>query len=153
MENVFIQHDPELYGDEDLDPLDLPEDIDVETINNETRSTVEALKHDIYRFKKQLFLDIVSNDKKHDASDLGAMMTFHALYLQTVGYWIGILDGRPVPSPNFAKKQNTATFLDLTRNIQMLIKKNVDSRILVYSMLFNFSVQHPFELGNQHNRG
>ncbi len=152
MENAFIQHDPALYGDEDLDPLDLPEDIDADDINNETRSNVEELKENIYHFKKQLFLDIVSNDKQHDASDLGAMMTFHALYLQTVGYWIGLLDGRPVPSPTFHKKQNTASFLELTRTIQTLIKKNVDARILVYSMLFNFSVQHPFELGNQYNK-
>ncbi len=152
MENPFIQDDPMLYGDEDQDPLDLPDEKDAEEINNETRDAIEELKQDIYSFKKQLFSNVVSNDKKHDASDLGPMMTFHALYLQTVGYWIGLLDGRPVPSPTFSQKKNTATFLDLTRTIQTLIKKNSDARILVYSMLFNFSVQHPFELGKQKSK-
>ena len=147
MENTSLQHDPELYGSEEIDPLDLPEDNDVEETNAEIQAGIETLQQDIYRFKKQLFLDVVSNDKQHDASDLGAMMTFHALYLQLIGYWIGLLDGRPVPSPNFGQKRNTAMFLDLTQAIKSLSKSNTDARILVYSMLTEFSLQHPFELG------
>ena len=86
MQGENAHHQPILYGGEDQDPLDLPDDEEVNEINNETRAIIEELKKDIYQFKKQLYWDVVSNDKKHDASDLGAMTSFHALYLQTVGY-------------------------------------------------------------------
>jgi hypothetical protein len=146
MQGENANHDPELYGAELIDPLDLPDDNEEEN-NAKTQAAIEALQQDIYSFKKQLFSDTVSNDTQHDASDLGAMSTFHALYLQLIGYWIGLLDGRPVPAPRFSQKRNTASFLDLTRSIQEIIKMNADARILVYSMLFDFSVQHPFNLG------
>lgn len=147
MENEFIQPVPSPDKDDDADILDIPEDNEVEEINAETLAEIEQLKLDIFQFKKQLFLDIVSNDKQHDASDLAAMTNFHALYLQIIGYWIGLLDSRPVPSPKFSQKRHTAVFLDLTRNIKTLINSNMDARILVYSLLFDFSVQHPYDLG------
>ena len=149
MENEFIQPVPSPDEDDDADILDIPEDNELEEIHAETLAEIEHLKQDIFQFKKQLFLDIVSNDKQHDASDLGAMTNFHALYLQTVGYWISLLDSRQVPSPTFTQKRHTAVFLDLTRKIKALIQSTMDARILLYSLLFDFSVQHPYDLGNR----
>jgi hypothetical protein len=135
--------------DEDMDVLNVPDSDDEELLeeNQTTVTNIQSLQEKITDFKRALYFDLVSNDTKHDSSDLGGMMTFHALFLQCVGYWIGCLDSRPVPIPTFSTKQHTARFLDITKDIQTIRRLNVDARIMLYSMLFNFSIQHPYDLG------
>ncbi len=135
--------------EEDMDVLNLPDSDEEELLeeNQTTVANIASLQQKITEFKRTLYVDLVSNDKNHNSSDLGAMMTFHALFLQCVGYWIGCLDSRPVPMPTFSTKQHTARFLDITKDVQSIRKVNVDARIMLYSMLFNFSIQHPYDLG------
>ncbi len=137
-----------------MDPLNTPDEKDIEenNTNKEIVNAIESCQEKIQDFKKRLYFDLVSNDKKHDSDDLGGLMTFHALFLQTVGYWIGCLDGRPVPMPSFSNKRHTAMFLEITRDVQQLSTMNVDSRILLYSMLFNTSIQHPYDLGSSRKK-
>lgn len=132
----------------DMDPLDVPDEDDQEEyrINEETTKELSNCKQLIHSFKKKLFQDIVSSDKNHDSSDIGGLITFHALFLQCVGYWIGLLDGQPVPLPKFSKKQHTAMFLDIAETIKRISTMNVNARILLYSMLFVISIQHPYDL-------
>jgi len=111
--------------------------------------SIRELKEGIYTFKKQLFYSIVSNDSKHAAKDLGAMYSFHALFLQCIAYWIGMLDNTSVPKPKFPNQSQLKEFNALQSAIQTVANYSMDSKVLVYNLLFQFSTAHPFDLGEQ----
>jgi hypothetical protein len=114
-------------------------------------SALDELKKGIYLFKKNLFYTIVSNDSKHDAKSLGAMYSFHALFLQCIAYWIGMLDSTSVPKPQFQTEKATKEFQALTRAVQTIGRDSTDGRILTYNLLFKFSTAHPYDLGKRAN--
>lgn len=139
-------------------PMDLDSDSDHESerpgtmeeeINPNIYSSLEELKQGIYLFKKNLFYSIVSNDSKHEANSLGAMYSFHALFLQCVAYWIGMLDSTSVPKPQFSSEKYTKEFQALTKAVQTIAQESTDGRILTYNLLFKFSTAHPYDLGKQ----
>lgn len=143
MESYFVL--PLTLDKEDDDQLNRNDDL--EEINMKTREAIDTLRNDIFTFKKMVYGDVVSGDKKHSAGDMGAMMSFHAIFLQVIGYWIGLLDSAPVPPPIFKNNSEIKEFRQLTKTIQKLAETSQDARTLVYSLLFSFSTQHPFELG------
>ena len=110
-------------------------------------NAIEEVKLAIIAFKKKLFNILVSNDTDHKASSMGAMMGFHALFLQCIGYWIGLLDNSPVPKPNFTNSTNSSIFENLTTNILTIKNYSSDAKVLLYTMLFTLSTQHPYDLG------
>jgi hypothetical protein len=143
MQPAFIeQHDS-------IDYHSVKRNDDIEDISENINTAVENIKQGIFSFKKDLFYNIVSNDNSHNASDMGSMMSFHALFLQCVGYWIGILDNKPVPKPLFSSEKDRKHFDDLTKAIAVAKVNSSDAKVLVYSMLFQFSTQHPYDLGKQ----
>jgi hypothetical protein len=81
------------------------------------------------------------------------MMTFHALYLQTIAYWIGLLDHKTVPLPQYPTPQQRDILKRLTKKVKDIAGLNSDARTQVYSLLFRFSTQHPFELAPPAKRG
>jgi hypothetical protein len=119
-------------------------DITIETLKN-----IDVLKVNIIDFKKQLFMNLVSNDKNHKASDLGSMMSFHAVFLESVAYWIGLLDDKPVSQPDFEAGRDKLRFQKISKLIEEVSRMNPDARTLVYSMLFTFSTQHPYDMGTR----
>lgn len=137
-------------NDRDEDPLTRADDL--ETINANTHEAIETLQTEIFSFKRSLYDSLINHDKEHTPSDLGAMKTFHALFLQTVGYWIGMLDSYPVPIPRFETPALQKSFQSLSKNIQTLAKSSQDANTLVYSLLFSFSTQHPFDLGQKQKK-
>ena len=120
----------------------------MEEINPKINMAVESLKQEILAFKKALHFSIVANDKTHNASDMRPMMTFHSLFLQVIAHWIGLLDSNLVPKPTLPTKEQQ-TFDKLTTHIKNIAGYNSDSHRLLYTMLFNYSVQHPFDLGEK----
>ena len=133
--------------EEDPDPLNRNDAL--EDINTETRVTIDTLQLKIIEFKKQLFSELVNKDTDHSAGNIGAMTTFHAIFLQSIAYWIGLLDSRPVSAPTFTAGRTTKLFQLITKDIQKTISLNSDARTLVYSLLFTFSTQHPFDLNTR----
>jgi hypothetical protein len=147
MESYFVEPLDLEGGDPDI----LARNDDLPDINEEIRKNIDSLRDDIFKFKKMFFYSYVSNDKDHGAETLDAMRSFHALFLQCVAYWIGLLDSAPVPVPRIPGQKEAATFKKLTQEIVALTKKDHDARTLVYSLLFQFSTQHPFDLGAPEN--
>ena len=112
-------------------------------------NAIDKLRIAIIKFKQNLFEQIVNHDTNHDASDLGAMMTFHALFLQCVSYWISLLDSSLIPEPQFSDTKNTSEFQKLKDAIAKVGGSSPDARIHLYQLLFRFSQQHPFDLGTR----
>jgi hypothetical protein len=48
------------------------------------------------------------------------MMGFHALFLQALGFWIGLLDSKPVPKPALESGRDRRTFDLITKAIQQV---------------------------------
>lgn len=143
------QVEPLNLEDDDDDPL--ARNDEMEEISETTRSEILDLQKKIFILKRSLFSDLVSNDAAHAASDMGGMMTQHALFLQIIAFWIGKLDSSPVTSPELPRGKNRKMFQELSQEILDLAKMNSDARTLVQSLLFQFSTQHPFDLGPQAN--
>jgi hypothetical protein len=122
------------------------------TLSNMSQRALQDLQSQIYKYKETLFQTVVNHDNDHDASDLGAMMKFHAIFLQSVAYWIGMLDNTPVPPPRFKGQQLQSMVQSITQAIQVLVKSSGSARTLVYQVLFRFSTQHAFDLGPQKKR-
>jgi hypothetical protein len=116
-------------------------------VSRQVEKAIEKLRNAIFKFKKNLFEQIVNHDTKHNAADLGAMMTFHALFLQCISYWISLLDSSLVPEPQFAKESNSNEFKSLKEAITKVAESSPDARIHLYQLLFRFGQQHPFDLG------
>ena len=149
MESFFTQSIGGALDQEDTDPLAVP-DSQLEDINIQTQQAVEGIKRAIQKFKSDFYRGYVGNDKGHNPNDLGAMMGFHALFLQALGFWIGLLDSKPVPKPTLESGRDRRTFDLITKSIQQ-VAANPDGRTLIYSLLFHFAQQHPFDLGKQQN--
>lgn len=147
----FVQ-DGGYSSEEEIDQDPLSRADELETINANTHEAIEQLQTEIFSFKRSLYDSLINHDKQHTPSDLGAMKTFHALFLQTVGFWIGMLDSFPVPVPRFQTSALQQSFRSLSKNIQTLAKSNQDANTLVYSLLFSFSTQHPFDLGQKQKK-
>lgn len=130
---------------------DLIEEYDQEPapVSNQVLQAIEKLRFAILKFKQNLFEQVVNHDTKHDASDLGAMMSFHALFLQCVSYWISLLDSSLIPEPKFANDRNSNEFQKLKDAIAKVGHSSPDARIHLYQLLFQFSQQHPFDLGTR----
>lgn len=146
MEPAFVtpMTEEELNERDDLDSI---EDDNNEAIFHENiTSAVDELREGIYALKREMFSALVSNDSKHDASELGAMMSFHSVFLHCISYWIGMLDSRQVPAPSLPQKI-AKDFKALTSAIQTVAASDSSARVLIYSMLSMFSTQHPFDLG------
>lgn len=144
MEPAFVRP-LALDDDDDVDPLQIPDEETIEPMNEQLLASLQSISSSIHTFKKDLFTSIVSYDKDHSADDLGAMMKFHSVWVQMIGYWIGQLDSRMACRPTFPTPKFTQTFETITKSIQSLMK-TMDGRTLLYSMLFNMSIEHPFNL-------
>lgn len=142
----------DLYGGFDADASDSEPDVAAaEDLHVNLKRAVDTLKSGIFTFKKKLYKQVVELDKAHDAGDMGAMMTFQSIFLHCVSYWVGSLDSMPTPRPNLPKSVD-ADFDDISQAILALKTQGYDGRTLVYTVLFEFSTQHPFNLGPQENR-
>lgn len=138
-------------------PMDLEEDDndilmrddEMEDINTKTLQSVSTLKNQIIRFKQNLFEDVVSNDTKHSPSNMEAMIGFHSRFLHIISFWLSLLNDQKVPVPTFDTPQHKNAFIKITKQIQGISQESSDGNILVYSLLFQFTQQHPFDMGKR----
>jgi hypothetical protein len=146
MEAAFVK--PMNLEEEDNDILQIPDEGSLPEINKALYDEIDTLEQEIYTLKKLLYTEIVSKDINHTSQDMSPMTTFHSFFLFCISYFIGLLDGQPVPEPmlqNYSKKIRT-TFDTVKDRILSTAKESSDARTLVYSLLFRFSTGHPFQL-------
>jgi len=114
---------------------------------------IEELRIEIFTFKKHLFEIIVNKDTTHSSETMGALMTFHALWLNSIAYWIGLLDTEPTSKPTFSNEMLTEYFeaiTDAVNTIKLHSSKGTihNGRILLYALLTKISTEnHPYDLG------
>jgi hypothetical protein len=136
--------------EEPVEKDELVHDPELDSIvrNDEHLKSIEVLRQSIFNFKNLLYTEIVINDRVHSANTMEAMRNFHAVFLQTIAYLIGLLDSAEVPAPQFSNSIQPI-FKLLTIDFLKLRNLYPDSYALLYNMLFQFSTQHPFDLGKE----
>ncbi len=150
MEPAFVQPLTEEQLNEVSDTENTVEkDEESNKLHESITNAVHELRLGIYAMKKKMFFEIVTSDTKHSAADTSSLMTFHALFLQCVGYWIGSLDSTPVPVPSLGQYKLSKDFQTLSKAIVKVSKQSSDAHVLVYNLLFEFSTQHPFQMGDE----
>lgn len=115
-------------------------------LNTKTLKSIEALRQTIFQFKYDLYKESVINDKVHSANTMESMRIFHAVFLQTIAHFISLLDSAEVPPPTFSSTIQPK-FNSIQKSLVRILKSNRESYALLYNMLFQFSTQHPFDLG------
>jgi len=147
MEPLFVKEDSTFGNDETvLEQKEEPPQINTTNEDNTVlMKNIDSLYKNIYKFKKQLF-DILVNKSTHSHSNMEAMRDFHSLYLQCVGYWISCLETCRSCVPEISDPTQKKVFETLTNKIRKIGKSSSDANILVYNMLFQISLQHPFSL-------
>ena len=119
---------------------------DTEDINTKALHSIEVLRQAIFKLKYDLYKETVINDKIHSANTMESMRMFHAVFLQTIAHLISLLDSAEVPPPTFSSTIQPK-FNSIQKALVRLVKSKHISYALLYNMLFQFSTQHPFDLG------
>ena len=146
-----------------IDPLNLEsEDEEIQyggelpTGSKETNAlminAINDLRNIIFDFKRHLFKTIVSDDTTHSSESSGALMTFHAVWLQSVAYWIGLLDSQTVPKPTLHTEELKKDMDYIISAIHAIDEYKSDGHVLLYALLTKISTEnYPFDLGKNEN--
>ena len=144
-----------------IDPLDLESeeeelhyggDVELKETNTLMLNAIEDLRSIIFKFKRHLFKIIVSDDTVHSSASSGALMTFHALWLQSVGFWISLLDDKTVPKPILHTEELNNDMNYIINAIHTIDEYKSDGQTLLYALLTKISTEnYPFDLGNNKN--
>lgn len=147
MEPLFVKEETPVENDTmSVEQEEEPPQINTTNEDNTVlMKNIDSLYKNIYKFKKQLFDNLV-NKSTHSPSNMEAMKEFHSLYLQCVGYWISCLETCRSCVPEISDPSQKEVFETLTNKIRKIGKSSSDANILVYNMLFQISLQHPFSL-------
>ena len=133
--------------EEDTDILSRNDNM--EEINNKTLNKIQNLKEMIFTFKRVLFEETVSNDTAHSPSTMESMIGFQSMFLHCISFWLSLLNDKKVAPPQFDTPQHKNMFIRLTKMIQATKEESSDAYVLVYNLLFQFTQQHPFDMGKQ----
>jgi hypothetical protein len=141
-----------------INPLDLEsEDEEIQTggevelkeTNALMLNAIEDLRNIVFNFKRHLFKTIVSDDTIHSSSSSGALMTYHAVWLQSVAFWISLLDSKTVPKPSLSTEELNKDMDYIINAIHVIDEYKTDGHILLYALLTKISTEnYPFDLGN-----
>jgi len=128
--------------------------LDETPINEELLKSIDSYNLLINNFKYDLYKEFIQNDKTHEPDDIGSLYRYHAIYLQILGYWIGILDHANVNEPNLENiSQNIQDEIAaLTQQTNEFYKGSTESRTLAYNVLLKKSTEDPYFFIRPDNR-
>lgn len=149
MSEAEIDINPEEYmpNESQVNDLELALETEEER-NNQKRNQIEAhaLETHLQIFKKLLFKLYVQKDKDHKPDDTGALYTYHSLLLQSIAFWIGLLDSQEVPRPKFIENTELKTTVESIEAYLRNFDGESSLRQVAYNALSKLAIEHPFIL-------
>jgi hypothetical protein len=98
-------------------------------LENSYSAHIDKYKHDLYN-------KIVSKDTKHANNSIKPIYTYHSLFLQSIAYWISLLDHVNIPEPELYLPENLKQdFRNITNETKNIINSNTDNRTIAYNVL------------------
>ena len=91
----------------------------------------------IDKYKYDLYNKIVAKDTQSATNSIDPIYTYHSLFLQSLAYWISLLDHVNIPEPELLYlpenlKDNFRNIVNETKNI---INSKADYRVIAYNIL------------------
>jgi len=146
MEPVYIE---QLNLESEDEELQYGGVVETKETNTLMLHAIEDLRKILFTFKRHLFKTIVSDDNTHSSASSGALMTFHAVWLQSVAFWISLLDSETVPRPTLNTEELNKDMNYIVNAIHTIDEYKTDGHILLYALLTKISTEnYPFDLGN-----
>jgi hypothetical protein len=130
---------------DEQDPDPTPDFENILEISENLHSEINNLHKGIIFFKNNLYNQIIKNNEAQNPLATEAMYTFHALYLQSLAFLIGLLDNKPVPVPTLPENLEDE-FEQIRKKVEVLLHSDPDANILLYNLFFKLQTQHPFQL-------
>jgi hypothetical protein len=114
-------------------------------IDSKIQGAVNNLEGEILKYKKELYSANVS-DSNDIASSMNPMITYHTLFLQSISYWMGLINSQKnISKPHLPDDKLFNKISDMIKNIS---KYNSDSKVLVYNSLIKLSNGSAFSMTN-----
>jgi len=117
--------------------------MDTEDIDSKINDAVSNLETEILKFKKELYSTNVSDNTNYNASSINPMIIYHTLFLQSITYWMALINSQAASKPNI---QNPKLFNKISDIVKTIANYNSDSKILVYNSLIKFSRDSAFDM-------
>ena len=130
---------------DEQDPDPTPDFENILEISENLHTEINNLHKNIIIYKNKLYNQIIKNNEVQNPLVTEAMYTFHALYLQSLAFLIGLLDNKPVPVPTLSEELEDE-FEQIRKNVEVLLHSDPDANVLLYNLFFKLQTQHPFQL-------
>ena len=128
--------------------------LDETPINEELLRSIDEYTLSINKIKYDFYKEFIQSDETHESDDIGSLYRYHGIYIQVLGYWIGILDHANLNPPNL---ENTSQILQdevaaLTQKTMEFYNGNTESRTLAYNVLLKKTTEDPYFFIRSENR-
>jgi len=128
--------------------------LDETPINEELLKSIEEYTLLLNKIKYDFYKEFIQSDNTHKSDDIGSLYHYHAIYLQVLGYWIGILDHVNLNLPNL---ENTSQIVQdevaaLTQKTMEFYNGSTESRTLAYNVLLKKTTEDPYFFIRPENR-
>jgi hypothetical protein len=122
-----------------------PEEISHIMDNDELVQLENSYSAHIDKYKYNLYNNIVAKDTQYANNSIEPIYRYHSLFLQSIAYWISLLDHVNIPAPDLSNlpeklKQDLINITNETKNI---INSNTDNRTIAYNVLNKKSTEPP----------
>lgn len=119
--------------------------MDSQEIESKIQDAVDNVENEILNFKKELYRANVS-DSNNTAESINPMINYHTVYLQSISYWMGLINSQK----NISKPEikDPKLFNKISSMISTISKYNSDSKIIVYNSLIKLSRESAFNMTN-----
>ena len=128
--------------------------LDETPLNEELLRSIDEYTLLINKLKYDFYKEFIQSDNTHESDDIGSLYRYHGVYLQVLGYWIGILDHVNLNPPNL--ENNSQNVQDevaaLTQKTMEFYNGSTESRTLAYNVLLKKSTEDPYFFIRPENR-
>jgi hypothetical protein len=114
-----------------------PEEISHIMDNDELVQLENSYSAHIDKYKHELYNKIVSKDTKHANNSIKPIYKYHSLFLQSIAYWISLLDHVNISEPEllYLPENLKQDFRNITNETKNIINSNTDNRTIAYNVL------------------
>ncbi len=133
-----------------MDPFeggDMNEGVDlsqVQPIENKLLQDIETFRSNLQGYKQLLYDTTVRDDEESAPVEMAPMYEYLWLYLQSIGYWYGLLANKEPVQPEFDDEELRAAFENLTAQLKAIAENSTDGATMLSWELYKQNTEHPF---------
>lgn len=99
-------------------------------------------------YKYNLYMELVAKSTNPNTDSNDPLYKYNSLYLQSIAYWMNLLDYGNLPEPYLNGKLKTQ-FENITKITKNIINTDQDNRVIAYNILLKKSIERPEFFNNR----